>query len=477
MIDALVGFVALLRHHGLDVGTDRTFAAARALEHTDLAAPRAVRQALAVTLVGHRHHEELFDCLFDEWFAGGELAAALRADAALQPHEPVGPVPTSDISLMLDTERQLHDAVYVDDPSERIGVTTERRGEHDRSAGSARTVGAPDGHQVRAAVDAATDVGDADGDAARVADAARSVAGLEGANVHLPTGDAPGVQLDELLHLMANAPRRRLELLEARPVAPAHARSRSTLANPFDDAELATLRRIVEAFRPQLAGTPAWRRRPDLAGETDLRRTLRRAVTTGGVPIKVSRRRPPITRPEVLLLIDTSLSMRPSVRLMLHLAHHLRARMARVRVLAFIDQCVDVTDVIRHADLATALGQLIDDAPGGPLDPARSSDYGAALRSLWSRSGRLLRPAATVFVLGDGRSNGRDIGVDLVAEMTDRCRRSIWLTPEPSGAWHFGHGEMARYAAVVDVAWTVRSLDDLMSLATSGLLEADRRVT
>lgn len=477
MIDALVGFVALLRHHGLDVGTDRTLAAARALEHTDLAAPRAVKRALLVTLVGHRHHVELFDCLFDQWFDGGELAGAVLADAEVLPHESVGPAPTSDISLMLDTERKLHDAVYVDDPSERIGVTTERRGERDRSAGPARAVGAPHGDQVRAAVDAATGVGDADGETARVAEAARSAPGRKAAEVHLPTGDAPGKQFDELLHLMATARRRRLDPLEARSVAPAHARSRSILANPFDDAELATLRRIVEVLRPQLVGAPAWRRTPDPTGETDLRRTLRRAVTTGGVPIEVSRRRPPITRPEVLLLVDTSLSMRPSVRLMLHLAHHLRARLARVRVLAFIDRCVDVTDVIRHSDLATALGQLIDDAPGGPLDPARSSDYGSALRSLWSHSGHLVRPAATVFVLGDGRSNGRETGVDLVAEITDRCRRTIWLTPEPRGAWHFGHGEMARYAAVVDVAWTVRSLDDLVSLATSGLLKADRRVT
>ncbi|MEM1333031.1 MAG: VWA domain-containing protein [Actinomycetota bacterium] len=220
---------------------------------------------------------------------------------------------------------------------------------------------------------------------------------------------------------------------------------------------------------PQLVGAPAWRRRPSRSGEFDLRHTLRSSVTLGGVPAVVRRRGPATTRPDLVVLVDTSVSMRPSARLMLHLVHALRRRPGRVRVLAFVDECVDVTDVVRHADLAMALGTLLDDAPGGVLDPARSSDYGTALASLWHRYARVLRPSTTVLILGDGRSNGRAPGFDLVADLTARCRRTVWCSPEPEGAWGFGNGEMAAYAERVDAAISVRSLDQLAGAIELGV--------
>ncbi len=252
-------------------------------------------------------------------------------------------------------------------------------------------------------------------------------------------------------------------------------RPNAVLANPFDRTEQRALDTAVRALWPQLVGSPAWRRRAAPSGQLDLRRTMRSSVTLGGVPAVVRHRAPATNRPDLLVLVDTSVSMRPTVRFMLHLAHALRRRPGRVRVLGFVDECVDVTDVVRHADLATALGGLLDDAPGGPLDPARSSDYGAAFSSLWHRYAGLLRPTTTVLMLGDGRSNGRDPGFAHVDDLVARCRRTVWCTPEPEGAWSFGNGEMAAYANRVDAALTVRSLDDLTEVIDQGAFAAGRR--
>ena len=296
---------------------------------------------------------------------------------------------------------------------------------------------------------------------------------LAGESADQATDDPTAQDMAALRRALEVAREERIALLEATLRSGPALRSRSVLANPFDRDEQAALDAAVRALWPQLTGTPSWRRRAAPSGARDLRRTLRSSAVTGGVPVAVRRRAPTPRRPDVLVLVDTSVSMRPHVRLTLHLAHALRRRPGRVRVLGFVDECVDVTDVIRHADLASALGGLLDDAPGGPLDPSRPSDYGVAFGSLWHRFASLLRPSTTLLVLGDGRSGGRDPGFAHLEACVRRCRRTVWWTPEPEGAWAFGNAEMAGYADRVNVALAVRTLDDLAELAQDGGLVGD----
>jgi len=463
VIDAIVGFVALLRKRGIGVGSDRAVLAARAVLLTDLTDRDATRRALRATLLLHESDRELFDGLFDLWFASAPFditdldvpGSATDSDAAAA--EPTEPRVALEASAAPDA--------YVDDPSEQVAVAADdpspkRRGSGAEAAPSQAETVSRFGHS-----DA---IGDPD--ASTPADTAdrTEAADADMAAIALPDADTGLDDIAALRRLLDDARFARDDVLGA-PARPASAlRPNSVLANPFDRDEQRDLDAVVRSMWPQLVGAAGWRRRPSPGGQLDLRRTLRSVAASGGVPVTVRRRAPVTNRPDVLVLIDTSVSMRPSVRLMLHLAHALRRRPGRIRVLGFVDECVDVTDVIRHGDLAVALGGLLDDAPGGPLDPARPSDYGAALTSLWHRYRRLLRSSTTVLVLGDGRSNGRDPGLQLVTDLTARCRRTVWCSPEPAGAWSFGNGEMAAYAARVDVAVSVRSLADLSAAVDRG---------
>ena len=489
MITAVVGFAGLLRRHGVPVGTDRTMAASAALALTDLADREALRRTLLMTLIGHRHHEPAFDQLFDQWFDGGWTEQMLMTGG--DESTDTDPVAVAaDVELALDTERRLRDATYVDDPSERVGVATDRG---ERGRGSATALLGAGGDRIATAIDASVGVGRSTNEASTgTADTDAEGVDCRVTSLHLPagTGDDPpdGELVDELRAAMAAAQGARAELLAEAlgtsgiPRGPAESRARrlaveratAVLANPFDALEQQQLDRIVDMVLPQLDGGPAWRRRGSPQGDLDMRRILRAAATTGGVPMEIRRRSPGPTRPKVLVLVDTSLSVRPTARLMLHLAHRLRSRIGRVRVLAFIDRCVDVTEVLRHADLARALGRLLDDPAGGPLDPARSSDHGAAFRSLWTDHPGLVTRWTTTLVLGDGRSNGLDPDIPALRSLVERSRRTVWFTPEAEGAWGFGHGEMRRYADEVDLACTIRTLDDLEAVARSGVVESLR---
>ncbi len=463
MTDALVGFAALLRRRGIGVGPDRTLLAAAALRLVDLGDRSATKRALRLALVTNRADETTFDELFDQWFEGESAFELVAADPGDTAHESL-------VDPVAELEARTASDAYVDDPAEQVAVSVDDGSDdgHDDDGGTEERRSSDDGPSAsegdtQARFDASASVGEP----AATDDLGAALRNDDVGSVELPD-DA--VDMAALRAAFGEVRGRRLAELTPRYPSSPTLRPSSMLANPFDRDEQRTLDESVRTLWPQLVGAPAWRRRPSATGHLDLRRTLRSSVVLGGIPAAVGRRSPATSRPDLLVLVDTSVSMRPSVRLMLHLAHALRRRPGRVRVIGFVADCVDVTDVIRHADLPTALGGLLDDASGGPLDPARPSDYGAAFGSLWHRYGRLLRPSTTVLVLGDGRSNGRDPGLTHVTDITARCRRTVWWTPEPEGAWSFGNAEMLAYAQRVDVALTVRSLDDLERAANSGVL-------
>jgi uncharacterized protein len=56
-----------------------------------------------------------------------------------------------------------------------------------------------------------------------------------------------------------------------------------------------------------------------------------------------------------------------------------------------------------------------------------------------------LHPRATVIVLGDARTNGREPRDDVFAQITALAGRTFWLNPEPRLYWNYGDSVIARY--------------------------------
>src|SRR5262249_49595162 len=70
--------------------------------------------------------------------------------------------------------------------------------------------------------------------------------------------------------------------------------------------QLAELRRTIQPLSRKLATRLAARRRAASRGQIDLRRTLRRSLSTGGVPVRPAFRHRRPARPEIVLLCDIS---------------------------------------------------------------------------------------------------------------------------------------------------------------------------
>ena len=68
--------------------------------------------------------------------------------------------------------------------------------------------------------------------------------------------------------------------------------------------DLAQIRRTVQPLARLLAARLEIRRRRARHGPVDVRRTLRASMSTGGVPIKLTHRRPRPGRPELVIICD-----------------------------------------------------------------------------------------------------------------------------------------------------------------------------
>ena len=105
--------------------------------------------------------------------------------------------------------------------------------------------------------------------------------------------------------------------------------------------------------------------------------------------------------------------------------------------------------------------------PAWPTSPATPTT-GACGRSSATQVEDDLHPRATVIVLGDARTNGRDPRADIFAQIAARAGRTFWLNPEPRLYWNYGDSVIAAYEqhCTAFECWTTAQLEDFVRALT-----------
>lgn len=441
----LVGFVEALRAQGISVGPSETVDAGRVLATLDLADRNVLREGLACAVLRRPEHRDTYDAMFDLWFPaalGGRTVViaeeAQSADAA--------PLPTDAEAMramlvdlltanpdLADTDARL---------TAMIAAIVGNYGQYRSSRG-------PSYSAYQALKSLALDE-------------------LEGkllAGLLAPYGEAPSPTQEQIAKAMAAQ-----RITQLRKLVDAETKRRTaeqlgrehvqTYGIPqlsenveflrASGEQLRQMRRVVAPLARTLATRLAARRRRSRAGTIDLRKTLRRSMSTGGVPIDVVLRKPRPARPELVVLCDVSGSVAGFSHFTLLLVHALRQQFSRVRVFAFIDTTDEVTHLFGpEADLAVAIQRITRES--GVYTRDGHSDYGHAFVSFVEKYPSVVSPRSALLVLGDGRTNYRDPRADVLSGLVAASRHAHWLNPEPQHLWGSGDSAMPRYAEVITV--------------------------
>ncbi len=228
-------------------------------------------------------------------------------------------------------------------------------------------------------------------------------------------------------------------------------------------AELEAMRAIVRPLARRLAATARRRRRMSRAGQLDVRRTLRRAIASGGVPLDPAWRRRRRPRPRLLVLCDVSGSVSEFAKFTLSLLSALHAELPRLRSFVFADGVAEVTDVVASCP-GVIDTRLLLSRPGVVRGDGHS-DYGAVLGQFLEHEGGGLARDCVVIICGDARANYRPERAHLLRALRGRVRAVHWLNPEPAADWDTSDSRMAAYAPHCDSVTEVATLRQLSAWA------------
>ncbi|MFE7584819.1 VWA domain-containing protein [Streptomyces gardneri] len=433
-VERLTGLVAALRDHGFGIGTGETVDAGHALEAVGFTDRERVREALAATLLHGERQRPVFDRVFDLYFPlGGGNDGDDSARPALD----------GTAADLAELRERLAAALAADDGAALAQLAAEAVGGFGGYGSGPETDGWSS-YQALSRLRPETLL-------ARVREARRS-----------EEPEFADRLLDEEIRRRIEAFRERVRTEARRRVAERQGRdrvARRAVAGTADGVDfllagrdqLDELRRTVRPLARKLATRLAARRRRAARGEIDLRRTLRRSLSTGGVPVRpVLRRRRP-GRPELVLLCDVSGSVAGFAQFTMLLVQALHDQFSRVRVFAFVNRVDEVTGLIaRGAADPAGLGDRIL-AEAELTGWHGQSDYGTALGEFADRYAEAVSPRTVLFVLGDARTNRADPNLAALKRVADRARRVHWLNPEQSSLWGTGDSEAPAYAEVVDM--------------------------
>jgi uncharacterized protein with von Willebrand factor type A (vWA) domain len=438
----LVGFVEALRAQGIAVGPSETVDAGQVLSVLDLSHRETVREGLACAVLRRPDHRQTYDALFDLWWPAALGGRTVLEDETADPTDELDPHDVEAIRQMLLD--MLTDNPDIGDLDDRlvamIAAIVEAHGRYTSSRG-------PSYSSYQALKAMALDQ-------------------LEGrllAGLLAPHGEEPSPSQQQIAKALAAQKiaqlRRMVEGETKRRTAQQLGREHVQMYGVPQLAEnveflrasgdqLRQMRRVVAPLARTLATRLAAKRRRSRAGSIDLRKTLRKSMSTGGVPIDVVLRKPRPARPELVVLCDVSGSVAGFSHFTLLLVHALRQQFSRVRVFAFIDTTDEVTHLFGpDADLAVAIQRITREA--GVYTRDGHSDYGNAFVSFTENFPGVLSPRSSLLILGDGRTNYRNPATDVLAHMVTASRHAHWLNPEPRHLWGSGDSAVPRYEDVI----------------------------
>jgi uncharacterized protein len=440
----LLQFGEELRGEGVAVGTSELLDAFAVLREVPWTAAEDFREGLAATLAKSQEDRRVFDLVFDRFFFRAAELAAVREGVTEG-----GGIDAAGAELNLETLRQ------------EIARAVREGGE-----GQMRDL-------ARLAIAAFGRQGEGSGVIGVDVQRIRRALGLRAEpQPDLAAGDPrrDGLPRDAIRRFEAllrqELERAQIERTESLPPArPLNELDRALPSGPLQD--LAAVHRVVAQLKRRLKTQGQESRGRKRHAHVDVRRTMRASLETGGVPVVLKYKPVRPRRPEIYVLCDVSTSVTSASVFFLSVLHALHDSFRKMRSFVFIERISEVTDVFaRERDFKAVSDAISRDA--GVADVSGYTDYGR----VWSEFATLveddLHPRATVIVLGDARTNGRDPRADVFATVAARAGRTFWLNPEPRLYWNYGDSVIAAYERYCEAfeCWTTGQLEDFVKALT-----------
>lgn len=239
---------------------------------------------------------------------------------------------------------------------------------------------------------------------------------------------------------------------------------KSARLSNLERRDMERMRVLVRQMAKKLAARYAKNRHRRLRGQLDIRRTLRKNMGWGGIPFVTVWKQKRIEKPRVMVLCDVSGSVAAMAQFLLMFLYALNEALSDIRSFAYSGSLVEVSEILEKQPVEQAIEKIMNTIGMG------SSNYGNALADFEEGWMKFVTNKTTVIILGDARGNNNDPRTDILARISQRSKRIIWLNPEYQSMWGSGDSDMYRYAPFCNLLTVCNTLRHL-ERAVSDILE------
>jgi uncharacterized protein with von Willebrand factor type A (vWA) domain len=228
------------------------------------------------------------------------------------------------------------------------------------------------------------------------------------------------------------------------------------------------LRAIVSRLAAQLRSRAALRQKRARKGSLDAKGTIRANMRFQGVPIDIRHRRKHL-KPRLVVICDRSRSTEEVVRFLLLMVYTLQDQVSHTRSFAFIETIYDISTYFNEHRPEQAIDQVMENVYS---KRSYSTDLGNSLKEFMNEHAGAVDHRTTVIILGDGRNNENDPGLEHMHRLKQRARRVVWFNPEHPSLWgRYDPGslssDMLKYQPLCDAVHHVSNLRQLVAAVDS----------
>lgn len=431
-------FMDVLRDASINISTDEVLSLFNALPHVSLLEKSIFKQTLKTTLVKDYTDIPIFDRCFDEFFAGSDDAQVdvvnafrdMNARDTVRERSGMSPEEMADMEKALsDFIDSLPDEVLFErTPEEILNLLIDELAQSESAGGMGQML-----FNVRNRNRAAT---------------GRGSGGEE------EMGDMPGIRnaLEALIG----------KRMASKKIGTSIRDREEYLLNKqiyqITPDEIKEMRELIRRFGQKLKNRISLRKKRIKHGGIDIKRTLRTSLQYGGVPFKIFHKDRRIDRPQLVVMCDISGSVNQYSRFMLLLTYTLQSLFSKVRSFAFISNMVEITPLFMEMDPERALNSIFEDTN---FTYGWGSNYGRCFDHFMRDYSDSLTRKTTVLVLGDGRNNHQDPGLNSFIRIKERSRNLLWLNPDRKHLWNWADSIAYIYRDYCDEMKEVNNFLDL----------------
>ena len=201
----------------------------------------------------------------------------------------------------------------------------------------------------------------------------------------------------------------------------------------LEDSDIPRMTSLINHMSSQLAlGISRRYKRSARAVAVDIRRTVRRNIKYGGIPIELRYRARRRKRPEFLLICDVSASMACYARFILQFIYGLNSALGGIESFIFSEDLERTTEYFRRSRVfAHSMSEMINNS----RQWGKSTNLHASLKTFQRLHQGRLSPETILFIVSDARTVAPEAAAGLLREIKKKCSDIIWLNTLPRSEW------------------------------------------